>query len=223
MNQTTETQSRLSRPGVRLGLLLALVALAAWAGSQLGMPTAQPASAQDAGDAGNGGVGVVDINRVYEESAAGKKFAADREAMVQASVAELTQMQTELKTLTDSIPELSRESQQFKDAVAKARELEAMLQVRQTLAQQAADALTRDSNLKIYNMVDQAIREVAQERGLDIVLRTADPIPSEADVAGAQSSQVRQVLINRHLVYHSPGSDITSAVIAKINAGGNGG
>ncbi len=65
----------------------------------------------------------------------------------------------------------------------------------------------------IYGDIQTAVREVAQEKGIEVVL-ASDQMPAEAPES---PTQVRQHIILQKVLYWSPGLDLTEEVIAKLN------
>jgi len=177
------------------GLLVALAAVA-------GIASAQEAKSPR--------VGVIDMARVSAESALGKSFAAQLEKLQGDISTAATQKQTELgkmdaaiKALQDELekqgavlsPEARDKKQQ--DITRRARDRQAFLEDGQAeinrmreRAQQQAQAINNDFQVKVRPLVEQ----VAKERGYDLVL----------------DSQVAYT-INKDF-------DITASVIAKADA-----
>lgn len=154
------------------GLLVALAAP--------GMARAQEASARAPR------VGVVDMARVSAESLLGKSYAAQLEKLQNDINAEATKKQTELgkldaaiKTLQDELEKqasvLSQEARDKKqqEIVRKGRERQAFLEDGQAeinrmreRAQQQAQSINNEFQLKVRPLVEQA----AKEKGFDLVL-----------------------------------------------------
>jgi outer membrane protein len=177
------------------GLLVALAAVAGTASAQEARPPR---------------VGVIDMARVSAESTLGKSFAAQLEKLQNDISTAATQKQTELgkmdaaiKTLQDELekqgavlsPEARDKKQQ--DITRRARERQAFLEDGQAeinrmreRAQQQAQAINNDFQVKVRPLVEQ----VAKEKGYDLVL----------------DSQVAYT-INKDF-------DITAPVIAKADA-----
>jgi Skp family chaperone for outer membrane proteins len=71
----------------------------------------------------------------------------------------------------------------------------------------------RTSLLAIYEDIHSAVREVAAEKGLDLVL-TADQLPQEQP---SSAGQVRQQILLQKVLYWSPSLDITDEVVERLN------
>ena len=112
-------------------------------------------------------------------------------------------LQEELKPGTTAYDERSKqlalaefEAQYFMEAEAK--------KIEQGLAQ---------SLRSIYDDIQQAVRDIAEERGIDIVL-TADMLPRETP---ENTNQARQQILLQKVVYWHPRVDLTGAVIKRLN------
>lgn len=70
-----------------------------------------------------------------------------------------------------------------------------------------------DSLQEIYKDIHAAVREVAQERGIDIVLAT-DQLP---ETAPESAGQVRQQILLQKVLYWNPRLEITDDVISRLN------
>ena len=66
----------------------------------------------------------------------------------------------------------------------------------------------------IYDDIAAVVREVAEERGIDIVL-AADQMPPAAPTT---TQQVRQQIVLQKVLYWHPRVDLTEAVVARVNA-----
>ncbi len=65
----------------------------------------------------------------------------------------------------------------------------------------------------IYNDIHAVVREVAEERGIDLVL-TAARLPEETP---RSTSQARQQIVLQKVVYWSPRVDLTDEVVTRLN------
>ena len=66
----------------------------------------------------------------------------------------------------------------------------------------------------IYDDIHAVIREVAEERGIDIVV-AADQMPPAAP---ANTQQVRQQIVLQKVLYWHPRVDLTELVVTRVNA-----
>ena len=71
--------------------------------------------------------------------------------------------------------------------------------------------------LALYEAASAAVAQVAQDRGIDIVIVTSE-LPDMAQLARAESQQIAAILQNRKVLYSKDSADITQAVLARMNA-----
>ena len=71
-----------------------------------------------------------------------------------------------------------------------------------------------DSLRVIFGDIQSAVREVAQEKGVEIVL-ASDQLPAETPDS---PTQVRQHILLQKVLFWAPGLDLTEDVITKLNA-----
>ena len=70
-----------------------------------------------------------------------------------------------------------------------------------------------ESLRNIFDDIQAAVREVAEEQGIEIVL-AADRLPGESPDSPAQT---RQMILLQKVLYWKPEVDLTEAVIARLN------
>lgn len=70
-----------------------------------------------------------------------------------------------------------------------------------------------DSLREIYQDIQASVREVAEEKGYDIVL-ASDQLP---DAPADSAQQVRQQILLQKVIYWNPRVDLTADVVAKLN------
>jgi len=71
-----------------------------------------------------------------------------------------------------------------------------------------------DSLREIYKDIQEAVRQIAEQKGLDIVL-ASDQVPEGRPES---STQVRQQILLQKVVYWNPRVDITEEVVTRLNA-----
>ena len=71
-----------------------------------------------------------------------------------------------------------------------------------------------ESLRSIFGDIQSAVREVAQEKGVDVVL-AADQLPADTP---DQPTQVRQHILLQKVLFWNPSVDLTEDVITKLNA-----
>ena len=79
---------------------------------------------------------------------------------------------------------------------------------------QKVEKALAESLRSIYGDIQTVVREIAQEKKLDIVL-AADQLPAETPDS---ATQVRQHILLQKVLYWNPSVDITDEVITRLNA-----
>ena len=92
--------------------------------------------------------------------------------------------------------------------------LDAELQVFVESEGQKVESKISSSLRAIFDDILAATREIARERGIDVVL-ASDQMPKNVPES---STQVRQQIMLQKVLYWSPGVDLTDDVIARVNA-----
>ncbi|MBI4717834.1 MAG: OmpH family outer membrane protein [Planctomycetes bacterium] len=160
-------------------------------------------------------VAVVNIGEVSEKY----QKTADLEAQFDAKRKKLSD---ERDALRDRIERLTRSlKEEFKPGTDEFRErrkelamLEAQLQYFIDSESKQVEQELADSLRSIFDDVQAVIREVAKEKGVDVVL-AADRMP---DASGENPTQVRQTIVLQKVLYWSPRVDLTADVVARLNA-----
>lgn len=207
--------SRPSRGPTRL--LVPMIVAAALGASAV---TMLPASAQDdaaaaAPAAQPTSVAFIDMDRIFSESQFAKEFTAKSQEANDAVLAKLQELRRELQSRSEALQDMNRSSQQFKDEFRKLRALELQAQAQQQLANMDKDDRVRDGNIAVFSLVERATAAVAQERGIDAIFRKDKGLPD--NISQGSAEQVARIIQDQRTIYASPGVDITSAVIARID------
>jgi len=160
-------------------------------------------------------LGTKDLEAVFEEKRV--KFNQDRDAMREKIEKTRHALQEELKPGTAEFEQRRRELAL----------LEAELQWFNESQGQQIEAGLAASLHRIYNDIQAAVREVAEAKGIDIVL-AADRLPPESP---PNTQAARQQIMLQKVIFWTPKVEITDAVIERLNerykksqpAGQNGG
>jgi len=78
---------------------------------------------------------------------------------------------------------------------------------------QKVDRGLGDSLREIYHDIQASVREVAEEKGYDIIL-ASDQLP---DAAPDSAQQVRQQILLQKVIYWNPRVDLTGDVVVRLN------
>ncbi len=126
------------------------------------------------------------------------------------------------EAMKDKIIRMGRSLQEaFKPGTDEFRErrkqlamLEAELQWFDESEGQRVDRGLADSLKEIYTDIQEVVRKVAEQEGIDIVL-TSDQLPPTAPDSVAR---IRQQILLQKVIYWNPRVDITDKVVAQLNS-----
>jgi len=140
--------------------------------------------------------------------------------------AEVRQLQAQLQERNAKLEELRQARSAFKPGTeqheAKNKELlqaGADLEV-WTRVMQAEQQRQRKQRMKqLFDKITTAIGEIAQQKGIDLVIADTRPdIPEDMDDPRYTFDMLKAGLNQRNILYYSPGVDISSEVIATMDA-----
>lgn len=132
-----------------------------------------------------------------------RKLSQDRDARKDKIERLKRSLQEELKPGTDEY------AQRRQDLAVE----EALMQSFVEYEGQKVDRGLGDSLREIYQDIQASVREVAEEKGYDIIL-ASDQLP---DVAPDSAQQVRQQILLQKVIYWNPRVDLTGDVVARLN------
>lgn len=143
---------------------------------------------------------------------------SDLEAQFEQVRQKLTKHREDLRNRIDTLQrslkeELKPGSDAFRDRTKELAMLQAELQWFVDSEGQRVEKGLGASLKEIYLDIKTAAGQVAEERGIDIVL-ASDQLP---DAEPDSSAQVRQQILLQKVVYWNPRVDITDAVVARLN------
>jgi len=144
---------------------------------------------------------------------------ADLEAHFESVRTKLNEQRANMKEQLDKMTRsLQEELKPGTEAYAKRQKEVAMadaeLQYFVDSQSKAVEQGLSDSLRQIFDDIRQVVGEVAQERGIEVVL-AADQLPPQGPAA---PNQVRQQILLQKVVYWNPRVDITDEVVARLNA-----
>lgn len=158
---------------------------------------------------------------VVNVGAVSEKYAktADLEAQFDAVRRKLNQERDSMKEKIEKANRLLQEelkpgTDEFRARRKQIALMEAELQWFVESEGQKVEKGLADSLRGIFGDIQSAVREVAQEKGVDIVL-ASDQLPADTPDS---PTQVRQHILLQKVLYWTPGLDLTQDVIARLNA-----
>jgi outer membrane protein len=163
-------------------------------------------------------IGVVSIQRVLSDCQeakdinvrmeAAKKDYDQTTAQKQKALADLrASLQTDLKPGT---PQYEERRKEFVKQVVEAKSW-------QELQQEDLQRQQKQNMRSLYEKIEQAVSELAAKKGLDLVLPDSrQPFPDSVD--GVNIDQLRDFIRSRTVLYAHPSIDISSEVVAQLDA-----
>jgi len=133
-----------------------------------------------------------------------KRLGAERDALKDKIDKANRSLQEELKPGTEEF------RQRVKDIAIMEAELKWFIESES----QKVERGLAESLRGIFTDIHAVVREVAEEKGIDVVL-AADNLPTDAPDS---PNQVRQHILLQKVLYWKPGVDITDVVIERLNA-----
>lgn len=157
---------------------------------------------------------VVNVPRVSEQYRKTAELETHFEKLRDTFTKEHDAQREKIQRMTRSLrEELKPGSEDFRQRAKQVAMLEAQLAWFNESEGERIEIGLRTSLLSIYEDIHAAIREIAGERNLDLVL-TADRLPEDPP---GSTGQVRQQILLQKVLYWNPRVDITDAVIERIN------
>ena len=199
-----------------------LLALRPASAQQEVTPDAQPQQQQQqqqqpAAAAASGGVGVVDVAVAIQESARGQQLREENRQYAERTNAELQQLQQQAQAEQQAIADLREGTPERLERERNLRRLAGEGQLKQQLQRQEIELASRDAYVELYDRMTAAVEQVARERGLSVVIRKTETGLPE-DLSQVTIQQIEQVLARQQTLYVSPGADVTTEVIQKMDA-----
>lgn len=195
-------------PAVAVGLMVGL-----WR-SEAAAPNAPKADAP---------IGVVDMVKAFNENDQWKAINNGLTKKRQGQDAEAEKFKEQIAAKQKQLDAYHPDSPDWLKCSEELLSLNTKAEVWARLEKARTERMKRQWVEKNYADVTKAIAEVAKKRGLALVLTREEIEPNTED-----SARLFAQIINRKVVYHEPGLEITEEVLRKVNdefklAGGEGG
>ncbi|MBO6739974.1 MAG: OmpH family outer membrane protein [Phycisphaerales bacterium] len=188
--------------------LLVLIAALAWQAGANSANTTRPPAQPTA-------VATVDIVTIFDQLTELKDLEAKLEQRRTSSQADLEEVNTRLKTISADLEAMTRGTEDYKNKVKDAMELQAVLKARSEALNQILSiergSMTRD----LYNKVSDAISRISDREGYDVVLFDDSTfiVPENAAY-----QDVYRAIVTRSLMYRHDSVDITNQVVSLMNS-----
>ncbi len=157
-------------------------------------------------------IAVLDLRYVFDNHQRYKQQVEQLRQRVQAAEAELNKQREHLRKLVRERDKYKVDSAQYKQLDAEIARMRANVEAQFRLQQK--DFLREEARiqLQIYNEIQAEVRAFAQRHRLTLVIQFNGRQPKNA----TPREVVRYV--NRLVVYHHPGIDITQQIVQALNA-----
>jgi Skp family chaperone for outer membrane proteins len=180
----------------------------------------QPAVATSAMQPAGSSVGVVDFDALMGRSDYAKSLQTQlnesRQSAQEQLQAQANQLQEEIRQIDAN---LERGTDQYREKRTELIIRQAELEARRQLAQAQAIEAARDANIELFSFVEQAVQQVAQERGLGVVLRkNLRGLPEDTNLLrGVELNDLETLIRGQTVLYVDPSIDITGEVQTKLD------
>ena len=186
----------------RRGFLSGGLGLAgAWGGAPQGVPAAPR-------------IGVVNVRRCFEKDgyARMKEGMEELGTLREAFTREGEELQKKIAALADVMTRTPRSGDLYVEKLRQRAHAEYDLKLLQEVATRKVRDRLNDLEFRVQGDLRRVVAQVARGLELDLVLRADDPRPPEEELEASLRSATRDVL------FHSDALDITSPVLARLNA-----
>ena len=178
-------------------------------------PEAVVAQATAGGEASR--VATVDLQRVLNESDRFARMQEDQQARQQKLADEQQQKQGEVKASQNQLDALGPDTPAWEAKRREVLEMAAGVRAWEEISKQIESSEQARDFLSLYEAANAAVEAVAKERGVDVVLATAD-LPEMSTLVRADRNQISAILQNRKVLYAGDRADLTQAVLLRLNA-----
>ncbi len=159
-------------------------------------------------------VAVVNVGKVSEKYAKTSDLEAQFDAVRRKLNQERDSMKEKIESANRSLQEeLKPGTDEFRARRKQIALMEAELQWFVESEGQKVERGLAESLRSIYVDIQSVVREIAQEKGLDVVM-ASDQLPAETPDS---PTQVRQHILLQKVLYWNPSVDVTEEVISRLN------
>jgi Skp family chaperone for outer membrane proteins len=191
------------------GLLILLAAVFA-VPTSLSAQTHAPApgTAQGQGLA----IGFVDVERCLKEYKKAEEQRKSMKSEIEDKIRALSEEKRKVEAAKDNKDLYTQGSQEWLDLMKKIRMQETQIELDGQALQFQYQQKFAELIGKLYEEVRKEIKNVAEAKGLKLVLMYVSTLPK-----GQNETDVTNNIMVRPVVYFDPGSDITAEVVSRLN------
>jgi Skp family chaperone for outer membrane proteins len=162
-------------------------------------------------------IAVVSVERVFNEVQELKDYKQKLEndtqnlnAQLNARKQKIAQLESERSALRPDSPQYAEKNKEWLSAQIEAKSWFEISRASQEMAY-------KQKIVETYTKVQETIAAVAKDRGVDLVIATQNPNLADI-IEKANLQQLEAVIGQRDVLYADPKADITSDVLAKLDA-----
>ena len=166
------------------------------------------------GPAGSVNIGVVSVKRIFDECKKNTQFEKEMTAEQEKIIAELEKSRAEIDAERAGLKTLKPGSSEHMGQMKVLMEKQAKLSAEQEFHKQQLTYKERQWIEQMYRDIVRITGEVAQKRGLDVVLEN-----SEVELAEVPNETLIMSILMRTVLHSGGCVDITDEVMAQLDAG----
>ena len=175
----------------------------------------QATQAQSSLNVTNSKIAVVSIQKIFQQCQTNAKYRQQATLEQEQAVAELDQLTKEVEAQKAGLNTLKPGSTDYLQAMQDILTKQGQLEAKRQFTQQSFALKDQQWTAKIYKDVLRIVNEVAQQKGLELVLEKNEP-----ELLDSAPANELMLTIRTHKVLYSGGCvDITDEVIAHLDAG----
>ena len=200
-----KTRSSITPLLATLGILIA--AFAWQAGAHSATATRPPATPT--------AIATVDVVTIFDQLQELQDLEADLDNRKSTRQSQLDEVNNQLKAITADLEVMNRGTDEYKDKVREAMEMQAVYKARSDALNQILSIDRGNMMRDLFTSVSDAISRVADREGYDVVLfdDSAFVVPENVP-----HQEVQRAIVTRSLIYRHNSIDITNQVIDLMNS-----
>lgn len=157
-------------------------------------------------------IGVVSIRKIFRDCKKTAQYREQANAERQQLSAELTKLDNEIKAQSEGLKTLKIGSENYLAQVKEILQKQASLQAQQEFHKQQSAIKEQQITEDIYKDILRISREVANQKGLDLVLEASEP-----DLPASNPAELELSMGTHKLLYGGGCVDITDDVITQLD------
>jgi Skp family chaperone for outer membrane proteins len=163
--------------------------------------------------AGSVKIGIVNVKRIFDESKRNSRFKDEMTAEQEKVLAGLEKGRAEVEAERAGLKTLKVGSTEHMNQLKVLMEKQAKLSAEQEFQKQQLTVRERQWIEQMYSEIIRITRDIAQKRGLDIVLES-----SEIDLSEVPDDTLVMSILMRTVMYAGGTVDVTDEVMAQLDA-----